>query len=144
MLIISLLLPSHPIVRGPRRKAGCRESSQNAGQASALLPGSPGVRWDQAMIHRGISPPQPAPRQGRRQRSLPASLPPSQAMERKLGQASSLLLLTGGRGRGAALQFPPDQHSLGRRQGWGSMGSPIPTHTPDGVSEPEGPFSSFP
>lgn len=112
MLLFADFLPPLtllPHCQGPQRRGQLERACRTRGGASVLLPGSPGVRWDQgdrASVRRRISPPQPAPCQGRRQRSLPASLPPSQAMERKLGQASSLLLLAGGRGKGPHCSFP--------------------------------------
>lgn len=80
-------------------------------------PWSPGARWDQGMepvsnVRRGISPPQAGPTPGA-QAEKPSHLPSSLSGNgEKTGSDSSLFLLAGGRGKGASLQFPPDQQSL--------------------------------
>lgn len=83
-----------------------------SGAASALLPGSLGTRWDQNQNkcpQRNVPSPEPALRQGHRQREgFPSpSLLCSQAIERKVGQASSFLLPAGGEGRGLYCSSPP-------------------------------------
>lgn len=129
--------PPHPIVRV--EEAGWGEGLQNQGGASALLPGSPGARWEPVSAE-GSPLPEPALRQGRRQ-SLPVSLPPSQAMERKLGQAALSCCLVGEGGGRTAVSPRPAGPSLGTGWGRGPVGSPTPTSNPTGVSEQKGPFS---
>ena len=71
-----------------KRTCGAREGLLSSGLGSPGRPG--GTRgWRQRPQGDLPSRAKPAPRQGGRQRSFPASLPPSPAMARKLGQELS-------------------------------------------------------
>lgn len=108
MLLFAAFLPPHPTVRGPGgRQAGktaCR--TREGPLCSSLGPQGPGgIRGQSQRPQRDLpSPNQPHSRGAGR---APSRLPPSlSGNERKLGQASLLLLLAGGRGRGPHCSFP--------------------------------------
>lgn len=111
--LLPLTLPTP--LSGTLEEAGWSGAGRTREGFSVLLPafplgpqGPPGIRGQSECPQRDVPLPKPAPHQGQRQREgfPPPSLPPSQAMWRKLGQASSLLLLAGGRGRGPHCSFP--------------------------------------
>jgi hypothetical protein len=120
--LLALTLPPHS--QRPQMLAG-EGTGRTRERGSVFLPGSPGARWTQGteqMFTMGSPLREPAPRQGHRQREgfPPPSL--SQAMKRKLGQASSLLLLAGGRGRGPHCSFPQTRGTpFGERGGKGHL-----------------------
>lgn len=115
MLIFFPLLFSPPHCQGPTEAAGERACGSGGGEASALLPGPQGpdgIRgWSQCPMSAEACPPQASPTPGA-QAEKPSHLPPSLSGNgEKTGSDSSLFLLAGGRGKGASLQFPPDQQN---------------------------------
>lgn len=139
MLIFSLLLPSYPIVGGPRGEASWRELAEPGEGPLSSSPGpqgSGGIRgWGQCPQKDLPSPAGPMPGA---QAEKPSRLPPSLSGNGEKTGSGKLSPPAGWwEGEGAALQFPPDQQSLVRGEDGdrGLVGSPIPTHIPDGVSE---------
>lgn len=139
-----LTLPPH--CQGPQRGGQLERACRTRGGASALLPGSPGVRWDQGMDPVSAKgsplPSRPHARGAGREAFPPPSLPLRQWRENWVRQALSSCWLVGGGGGRTAVSPRPAEPSRGEDGDGGPVGSPIPTHIPDGVSELEGAFSS--
>ena len=135
-----LTLPTH--CQGPQRLAGERTCRTRKGPLRSS-PGSPGARWDQGMERMSAEgspfpePSRPHARGTGREAFPPTSLPPSLLGNGEKTGSGELSPPAGwGEGEGAALQFPPDQQGPVWGEGGerGRVGSPAPTHIPDGVS----------
>lgn len=126
-----LTLPPH--CQGPQRGGQLERAGRTRGGASALLPGSPGVRWDQGMepvsAEGSPLPSRPhGPTPGaRRQRSLPPpSLSLRQWRENWVRQSLFSCWLVGGGGGRTAVSPRPAEPSQGRGWGQGTCGLPHP------------------
>lgn len=113
-LLPPLILPT--LLSEGRGEGWLEKGFAEPGRGLSALPRVPRGQvgsGDGANVRGGSPLPKLAPHQGLRQRSLPTSLPPSQAMERKLGQAALSCCLVGGGGGRTAVSPRPAGPSLG-------------------------------